>query len=119
MNAYKLQKKRQEEQTITQLVEDAMTKYVEHADLIALMVLHEEFGFGAERLKRFYAQIAPMFERYKFYMSDGDKTKFGEVYRKTGEVIERDDTWVLKRDLKEIGFDYDKIVDELVNEKKG
>lgn len=118
MNAYKSQKKRQEKQTITELVEEAMEKYVEHADLIALMVLHNQFGFGSRRLKQFYSALAPMFARYKFYMADNDKTKFGEVDKRTGEVRERDDTWVLKRDLKEIGFDYDAVVAELLEEKK-
>lgn len=39
-------------------------------------------------------------------MADGDKTKFGD-----GE--DRDDTWTLKRDLRSIGFDYDKIVKDI------
>lgn len=95
-----------------------MDKYVEHADMIALMVLYESFGFGAKRLKDFYSQLAPMFDRYKFYMADNDKTKFNSTDKVTGEPIIRDDTWVLKRDLKEIGFDFDEIVNELVAERK-
>ena len=74
-------------------------------DMVVLMVLHNEFGFGAERLKRFYAAIMPTSDRYKVYLSNqepswGKKDKSGH---------ERMDLWAVKRDLAQIGIDYDEL----------
>lgn len=105
MNAYKSYKKRERDKELYQIAMDNCDAYVEHMDLIVLDVLHTEFGFGAERLKRVYTEIEKRFNKYRQYMADNDNTKFNDG-------VERDDTWVLKRNLKEIGFDYDAIVAE-------
>ena len=107
MNAYKNYKKRELDKTMYQIAMDNCDAYIEHMDLIILDVLHTEFGFGAERLKRVYREIERRFNEYRRYMADGDNTKFNDG-------IERDDTWALKRNLREIGFDYDAVVAEII-----
>lgn len=74
-------------------------------DMVVMMVLHEEFGFGAERLKRFYSAIMPMSDRYKLYLSNQEPT-WG---KKTKDGHERMDLWAVKRDLMQIGIDYDEL----------
>lgn len=107
MNAYKNYKKRERDAETYKIVMDNCDAYIEHMDLIILDILHTDFGFGAERLKRVYREIDRRFNEYRRYMADGDNTKFNDG-------VERDDTWKLKRDLREIGFDYDAIVAEIL-----
>lgn len=107
MNAYKNYKKRELDKAMYQVAMDNCDAYIEHMDLIILDVLHSEFGFGAERLKRVYREIDRRFNEYRRYMADGDNTKFNDG-------VERDDTWALKRNLRAIGFDYDAVVAEIV-----
>lgn len=77
-------------------------------DMVCLMVLHDEFGFGAERLKRYYRAICPMADRYAGY-NDGREPDFG---KRTKGGLGRMEIWKLKKDLYDIGFDYDTIVAE-------
>lgn len=112
MNAYKAYKNRQAKAETNRIIEEHSDGYIEHMDLVILKVLHDEFGFGAVRLERFYRLIDKMFNEYKKYLADNDKTSFFDKDKRG----ERDDTWKLKRDLREIGFDYDKIVEDIVNE---
>lgn len=89
-----------------------MDEYITHLDMACLMVLHEEFGFGAERLKRYYRAIMPMADRYRKYDTPGEpdwgqKSKDGKC---------RMSLWKQKKDLHDIGFEYDEIVAE-ENEK--
>ena len=71
----------------------------QHCDLLMLIALHEEFGFGAERLRKFYRKIVVLHDEFKNrYMASDDKV-LGEG---------RCDTYALKTYLKRIGFDYDK-----------
>lgn len=109
MNAYKKYKQRQAEAQKNRVIMESIDAYVEHMDLIMLSVLHTDFGFGATRLKRVYRALDKRFEEYRFYMGDTDRTCFNDDE-------ERMDTWKLKRDLREIGFDYDEIVQEILNE---
>ena len=109
MNAYKAYKKRQAESERTKVIMENVDAYIEHMDLIMLSVLHTEFGFGASRLKRVYCALGKRFDEYRFYIGDTDKTCFNDDK-------ERMDTWKLKEDLREIGFDYDEVVRELLNE---
>lgn len=43
-------------------------------DAIAMVVLHEQFGFGAERLKKFYLAIKPEIDKLvsRYEMEEGD-----------------------------------------------
>lgn len=125
MNAYKSYQKRQyqaELKAVSDAEADRLLKecgdkldgYLEHMDCVILMVLHRDFGFGAERLKRFYRAISRVHDEYKFYVADSDKSSLYDAKRdENGERVIRDDTWKLKEDLRRIGVDYD----ELVNEK--
>lgn len=74
-------------------------------DMVVLMVLHNEFGFGADRLKRFYAAIMPLADHYKLYISNQEP----EWGRKDRSGHERMDLWAVKRDLKNLGIDYDEL----------
>lgn len=89
---------------------DAMDERISYLDMLALMVLHKEFGFGAERLKRYYRAINDMAEFYQHRFGD-PKTdpKWGQKDRHGHEKLV---LWKLKQELKEIGFDYDAMVDE-------
>lgn len=118
MNAFKNYKQRQVDKHSEELIKDMCDTYIEHADLIILMTLHLEFGFGAKRLKRFYDGINRTYRSYvKQYMTASDDTYFNRYDKHTGKKIDRQDTWVLKRDLKAIGFDFDEICNERMKEK--
>lgn len=69
-----------------------MPLVVQNVEAIILWQLHEQYGFGVKRLKRFFESTAPMItgmlEEYNF---------------KTDE----DAIWVCKYKLREIGIDLD------------
>lgn len=93
---------------------DEIAACAEHFDLITLMTLHRQFGFGAKRLTKFYREFTAMYEYYKHrYLTLEDSTVCGD----------RTDTYALKKRLKEIGFDYDAmcktILAEDAKEKNG
>lgn len=94
---------------------DVFEGMAEHYDLLWLWVLHrsKRSRYGAKRLRETYRDLAKMYHEYKRrYMTSSDSTVYGD----------RMDTYVLKRHLKEIGFDYDKeceaILKEMEQEKK-
>lgn len=93
---------------------DYMRDRIQFLDMLALMVLHDEFGFGAERLKRYYRAIYDKGQEYAKYKEPngpdwGKKDRFG--YGRT-------DLYKLKKDLYDIGFDYDAMVAEAVERKE-
>ena len=67
-------------------------------DAMILWAMHEEFGFGEKRLKRFYDNFIPRYKALmEFYgIHPGDKS-FG--------AEETDTEWLHVRKLKEIGVD--------------
>ena len=71
---------------------------IEHADLSILCALHDEFGFGADRLRRFYHAVVRAATRYNKYNGTDDNY---------GKRNKRMDVYMMKNRLKEIGFDYD------------
>lgn len=83
-------------------------EYVEeriiYFDMLALLVLHEVFGFGAERLRRYYRAIDELDRHYHRYEAAGEPV-FG---KKDKRGMSKTVLWAMKRDLKSIGFDYDK-----------
>lgn len=85
---------------------------VEYLDMICLMALHREFGFGPARLRRYYDAISEVDKYYKRYNSNQEPI-FG---KKTKDGHRRMDLWKVKKDLLDIGFDYDKVVEEEDNE---
>lgn len=86
-------------------VSDEVMKAAEIYDLTMLWTLHEDFGFGAVRLRRYYQNFCAKY-RYmrERYYCEGDEETFGS----------RTDAYVIKQRLKEIGFDYDEEVDAIV-----
>lgn len=89
---------------------DEISACAEHFDLVLLMTLHdEEPHFGAMRLKRFYRAFAAKYEEYKRrYLTSSDTTVCGD----------RMDTYALKKHLKDIGFDYDAVCEEIRKEEE-
>ncbi len=84
-----------------QTVGDEVMKAAEIYDLTMLWTVRENCKFGAERLRKFYADFC---KNYRYmrerYYCEGDEETFGS----------RTDAYVIKERLKEIGFDYDKEV---------
>lgn len=89
---------------IKEAMREEMVFYTEHYDLVLLWLMHEKYGFGAKRLREFYADYVKLYTEYKdrYYCKD-DVKQFGS----------RTDAYVLKERLREIGFDYDVEVKEL------
>lgn len=85
---------------------------VEYLDMICLMALHRAFGFGPVRLRRYYDAITETDKYYKRY-NGRQEPIFG---KKTKDGHRRMDLWKVKKDLLDIGFDYDKVVEEEDNE---
>ena len=108
MNSYtKRTRYKLNRETLKIEVRQEMDKYAEHFDLCMLWTLHLR-GYGAKRLREFYHDFTDVFNEFKRRYYDPDDMKvFGE----------RGDTYMLKERLKKIGFDYDKEVKELVNER--
>ena len=108
MKSYgKNHQRREVENVIRELAREEVLKQAEHYDLCMLMTLHKEFGFGAERLKRYYHSFSEVYRAFKARYFDKDDVKiFGE----------RGDTYEMREYLKKIGFDYEKEVKELTEE---
>lgn len=87
---------------------DSHHERVEYLDMICLMALHRAFGFGPARLRRYYDAITETDKHYKRYNSNQEPL-FG---RKTRDGHQRMDLWKVKKDLMDIGFDYDEVVKE-------
>jgi hypothetical protein len=86
-------------------VSDEVMKNAEIYDLALLWTLHEKCGYGAVRLRRFYADFVKTYrDMRERYFCEGDEEKFGS----------RTDAYVIKQKLKEIGFDYDEITGQMV-----
>ena len=87
---------------IKNAVRTEMEKYAEHYDLCLLWMMHTKLGFGAKRLKEaFDAFIEIYYEFKRRYYDEDDIKTFGS----------RSDSYVIKEELKKIGFDYDAYVE--------
>ena len=106
MNAYG---KRYGKRKAKEAIADETAIFIEHCDLIILWILHEVFGFGAKRLRRYYRAFSEAYDVFR------DKYRREDDIRTLGE---RGDTVVLKVRLKEIGFDYDAEGEEILKEKE-
>lgn len=97
--------KKMRKKIFRQTVTDEVMKAAEIYDLTMLWTLHEDFGFGAIRLRRYYQSFC---QKYRYmrerYFCEGDEELFGS----------RTDAYVIKQRLKEIGFDYDQETDQMV-----
>lgn len=102
MNSYGQNAKRRQ---IKEVVREEILKQAEHYDMCVLIALHRDFGFGAERLKRFYRSFSETYRLFKDrYFDKDDMRIFGE----------RGDSYELKKALCDIGFDYDKEVKRMI-----
>ena len=90
--------KKGKERIIKKSLVDEIEWLSEHCDLLTLIALHEEFGFGAERLKKFFHKISTLHDEFKKKYVAADDMKLS---------VGRCDTYAMKTYLKRIGFDYD------------
>lgn len=90
---------------------DYMRERIQYLDMLALMVLHTEFGFGAERLKKYYRAIYDKGQEYARYKDPKNDPDWG---KKDKLGYGRTDVYKLKKDLFDLGFDYDAMVEESV-----
>ena len=100
--------KKGKERIIKKSLVNEMEWLAEHCDLLTLVTLHEEFGFGAERLRKLYRKVSILHDEFKNKYIASDDTNLGEG---------RCDTYAMKCYLKRIGFDYDKECEILLSEK--
>lgn len=98
--------KKGRERFIRKTIVDEIEWLSEHCDLITLIVLHEEFGFGAERLKRAFRKTLTLHNEFKAKYMAADDTQLAK---------NRCDTNAMKQYLKRIGFDFDKECELLCN----
>ena len=102
--------KRQQKRIARAEAMEEMAAVAEHFDLVLLMTLHDEVGFGATRLRRFFRRFVKKYDEYKRrYLASDESTECGD----------RTDTYILKAHLKEIGFDYDAECEEIRKELYG
>lgn len=101
MNSYDSKMKKK---IFRKTVSDEVMKNAEIYDLALLWTLHEK-GYGAKRLRQFYADFVETYrDMRERYYCEGDEEKFGS----------RTDAYVIKQRLKDIGFDYDEITGQMV-----
>ena len=57
--------KKGKERLIKKTICEEIEWLCEHCDLITLIVLHEEFGFGAERLRKAFRRTVTLHDEFK------------------------------------------------------
>lgn len=93
---------------------DSYYEHLEYWDCVILMTLHETYGFGVKRLRRFYEAINKIYHGYERY-NQKHEVRFGQ---RDSQGMGRMDLYMIKEDLKSIGFDYDQIVKEESEKRK-
>lgn len=89
--------------------QEEMEICAEHYDLVLLMTLREEYNHGAKWLKDFYKKFVAKYKYYQNrYLTENESTRYGN----------RTDAYAMKKRLKEIGFDYDAVCEEIMNEEE-
>lgn len=98
MNCMKSYRERLKNQAIRNEIDKANDAWFKNVDFAIAYTLHNLFGFGAGRIKKFFklcrATHKEMMERYR---SDGDDSHY----------------WVMEKRLKDGGIDVEKIIAEL------
>lgn len=89
---------------IKQQVRACNERYETDYDALILYTLHFSFGFGKERLKRFFRE-----------MQKHRKT-LQEFYSPTGEADESIDLFVIHKQLREAGLDAEQLTKEIYTE---
>ena len=101
----KVMSKKGRERVIKKTIVEEIEWLCEHCDLLTLIALHEEFGFGAERLRRMYRKVGILHDEFKRkYMTAEDESA----------TTNRCDTYAMKVYLKRIGFDFDEECEKLL-----
>ena len=96
--------KKMQKRLFRETVSEEVLKNAEIYDLAVLWSLHEVFGFGKIRLSRFYRRWVKTYRDTKAaYFCEGDEETFGS----------RTDAYVIKKRLKEIGFYYDELTEQM------
>jgi hypothetical protein len=88
-------------------VSDEVMKNAEIYDLALLWTLHKNkrTRLGAKSLEQVYSDFVETYrDMRERYYCEGDEEKFGS----------RTDAYVIKQNLKDIGFDYDEITGQMV-----
>lgn len=90
---------------------DELEALTEHMELLWLMTMHDSKArYGAKRLKQLFRDYVYKYDEYKRrYLAANESTVCGN----------REDTKQLKKQLKEIGFDYDAECEEIRKELYG
>ena len=101
----KVMSKKGRERQIKRVIVEEIEWLCEHCDLLTLVALHEEFGFGAERLRRVYFAVGTLHDEFKKKYMAADDTVTAEG---------RCDTYAMKEYLKRIGFDFDEECEKLL-----
>ena len=110
MNALKKYRERQNQAKAREIVDENLDGFIEHMDLLILYVLHAEFGFGKDRLTRFFNSISDYYRYFRDrFVKPGDENRF---WAPGGRL----DTFALKQYLMDCGFDYDKACAEKMAE---
>lgn len=96
------------------VTQEHLEERIIYFDMLALLVLHNEFGFGPQRLRKYYEAIGKWDERYAVYNTKNDP----DWGKKDKDGRSKLCLWAMQRDLYNIGFDYQAIVNDMEDEKK-
>ena len=83
--------------------ENEMNEFLAYHEMIFLLALHNTFGFGQKRMRRVIQSLKDTHNHYLIYLDHRDP-KFGS---RTKDGMERTDLWTAKRDLRQLGYDWD------------
>ena len=83
--------------------ENEMNEFLAYHEMMFLLSLHKRFGWGKVRMRRLMKELVAQHDHYKIYLDHHDP-KFGS---RTKDGLERSDLWTAKRDLRELGYDWD------------
>lgn len=101
----KVMSKKGRERVIKKSIVSEIEWLCEHCDLLTLITLHEEFGFGADRLRRALRKTVVLHDEFKKKYMAADDTQLAK---------NRCDTNAMKEYLKRIGFDFDEECEKLL-----
>lgn len=78
----------------------SVEEHIKFVDMLAMMVLHNKFGFGRERIGQYYREMYHLSRHYKRYNGDREP--------KFGRKEERSDIYMIAKDFREtFGIEYE------------
>ena len=103
MNLMKSYNERQRKERVNQELDRMLTEWMKCADVAILFTLHTEFGFGAERCRRFYLKMIEAHKEMRDrFQSGNDESHY----------------WVMEKWLKDDGIDVEALQREAENISK-